>query len=179
MRPVLEPCEARSLLSGAGGHALPGALAAWRAPAQVRVGFQGQLQGSLVVTPISPTVQDTDLTVSGWATRPIGRFTGDGQSVMVASSSGSALVTGVVQGTGTITTADGSQIDYQGTGTFRAGRVPGSLQEDFRATITGGTGKWEGISGGFRVHLIVQNVAPGTALPLQGRFAGLLVRSRG
>jgi hypothetical protein len=81
-------------------------------------------------------------------------------------------------GTGTIVTADGSEIEYQGTGTITARRVPGTFREDFRATVTGGTGKWEGVTGTFRARLTIQGSAVGTAVPFSGRVTGALVRSR-
>lgn len=178
VRPVLEPCESRQLLSGAGGHAVLGP-AAERAAAAVRVRFQGGLQGTLVNTPISAVSEQAELTYSGRATRPIGPFTGSGQHlVTVTAVSGSTPTAATVEGTGTIVTADGSEIDYQGTGTISAGRARGTLQENFRATVTGGTGKWEGISGSFRARFVIPNATPGTAVPFSGRVTGFIVRSR-
>lgn len=176
-RPVLEPCEGRLLLSGLGGQAHSGPLIAERATAQPRVRFNGTLQGTIVNTPISPTTQFADLTYTGQASRPIGRFTGQGHHVVtVAAGGGASRILGTVEGTGTLTTADGSRIDYQGVGSIKAGRIPGSLTEEFRATVTGGTGRWAGLSGTFRVRFSAQSGAPGTPIGFNGRFNGLMIQ---
>jgi len=178
VRPVLEPCESRQLLSGAGGHAVF-APTAERAAAAVRARFQGSLQGSVVNTPVSATVLQSDLTSSGRATRPIGPFTSRGEHILTATTpSRASRIVATCVGTGTIVTADGSEIDYRGTGTIKAGRVPGTFREDFRATVTGGTGQWEGASGTFRVQLNIQGNAVETPNPFSGRFNGVIARSR-
>ena len=179
VRLALEPCEARLLLSGAGGRVHPGPLIAERAPAQPKIRFNGTLQGSIVNTPLSPTLQETDLTYSGVGSRPIGRFTGVGKHlVTITAGEGAPRAMATVEGTGSLITTDGSRIDYQGTGTLKAGRELGSFTENFRATVTGGTGRWEGLSGNFRVRFVAQSGGPGSAMTFSGRFNGLMAQAR-
>jgi hypothetical protein len=116
------------------------------------------------VTPITGGVASS-FTATGEAPH-FGRFTVVASDHDIFTSPTTFMIEG---GVGTITLADGDQIDitYQGTGT-----VTGSiLTTDCDITVTGGTGRFAGATGSLVSDHGVTNVTTGAVtIPLEGNI---------
>lgn len=115
------------------------------------VRFKGSLDGSFTVTPIDPNDPlkvAVHLQAAGQGSH-IGSFTYDFPHLVDRTTVPS---TGI--GLCTITAANGDQIfaAIEGTATLI---VPGLLDGTEIAVITGGTGRFEGASGGFTVRRLI------------------------
>lgn len=129
------------------------------APANLALPFRGSFQGTQNVTPLGPERASVEVSAAGVATH-LGRFT-------IALPHIVTFATRTAVGNFTIVAANGDQL----TGTFRGQAQVGaivSIVED--VTITGGTGRFTGASGGFRIERVF-NPAAGTT---HGSFSGTI-----
>jgi hypothetical protein len=160
VRPTLEACEGRLLLSRAGAIAQAPGRGAGR---QVLVG--AELNGMVVVTPQSPTVFRVTSSGAGRGTASLGQFTFETNDLTTFTS---PTTTDIAQGSLTVTTARGARL----TGTY-TGRddVIASRQvflDEFHFTITGGTGRFRGATGSLTGRGIFNNGPATPTLPANG-----------
>jgi hypothetical protein len=125
-----------------------------------QVPFKGRLEGTVSQTPVSPTVDSVLVEASGNATQ-LGRFT-----VVVPH-----LVdrpTRTAAGTYEFTAANGDQLYAAFTGQATPTATPGVLHIVEIATITGGTGRFEGATGSFTAERLYNVITSATT----GSFSG-------
>ena len=159
MRPTVEPCEGRLLLSRA------------VAPAQAlghRVGreiqFGAELNGIAFPTVLSPTVFQSANSGTGRGTAPLRQFTFETSDVTTFTSPETADV----QGSFTLTTPKGSRITGTYTGNDYLIPSQQTLLDEFRVTVTGGTGRFRGATGSL-IGRDLTNIGPATpTLPANG-----------
>jgi hypothetical protein len=126
-------------------------------PAALARPFKGTLEGTQTVTPLTPPLASVAVSVSGNATM-MGRFTLElPHTVNFATQS--------AQGTATFVAANGDQLIASFTGAAQVGPIVSIVEQ---ATITGGTGRFEGASGSFTISREF-NPAAGTTT---GSFEG-------
>ena len=144
------------------------ALLVFGAPALAKdqVPFRGQLDGDVTVTPVEPPVFAVDIDATGTANQ-LGRFT-----VSIPHLVNRATRTAA--GTYTFTAANGDTLTAAFTGQSAPTDTPGVLAIVEVATITGGTGRFAGATGGFTVTRLYDTVAGTTT----GTFEGT-ISSRG
>ena len=125
------------------------------------VPFKGRLEGSVTITPATPPFIDVLIEATGNATH-LGSF-----MLTVPHRVNSATRTG--EGSFEFTAANGDTLyaDFEGAGTMIA---PGVLELVETATITGGTGRFEGATGSFTVERVF-NLASGMTT---GSFEGTI-----
>jgi hypothetical protein len=135
------------------------AVAASRASAGEQVPFKGTFDAVSAQTPIPPVVHD-EITGEGQATH-LGRF-----DVVVSATVDLATRTGM--GTYTFVAANGDTLTATFTGASQPTATPGVFLITENATITGGTGRFAGATGGFVVERLFE---PATHA-VTGRIAG-------
>jgi hypothetical protein len=111
------------------------------AAAQHQVPFEGSLEGSVTLTPLSPTSASADLEATGNATH-LGRFTVSGTGVVDFEAN-----LGVTSYT--FTAADGDTLTAIATGYAVPTGTPDAVYVIETTTITGGTGRFAGATGSF------------------------------
>ncbi|HVJ81896.1 MAG TPA: hypothetical protein VNC50_12585 [Planctomycetia bacterium] len=121
-------------LVAASGFAGPAAAPGEQTP------FKGSLEGFVTRTPVPPLVA-VDIDAAGNATH-LGAFSLEVPHLVDPA-------TRTATGTYTFTAADGSEVHAEFTGVSALTAIPGVLYIVENATITGGTGRFEGASGGF------------------------------
>jgi hypothetical protein len=129
------------------------------AAANDQVPFKGSLAGTVTVTPIDPPIASVLIVGAGNATQ-LGRFT-----VEVPHVVNQAIRVGSGEYVFTAANGDTLTADFTGQATLLA---PGVLSTSETATITGGTGRFEGSTGSFMAERIFI-VATGTTT---GSFEG-------
>ena len=122
--------------------------------------FKGQLEGTATVTPLTPPMASVVITASGNATK-LGEFT-----LQVPHLVNFATRIGI--GTYTFTAANGDTLTANFTG--QAQGTPPNLSIVEHATITGGTGRFEGATGSFTAERLF-NQATGVTT---GSFDGVI-----
>jgi hypothetical protein len=129
--------------------------------AGTQVPFKGSLSGTVTVTPLSPPIASVLIEATGNAAQ-LGRFT-----LEIPHTVNQAIRVG--EGTYEFTAANGDTLtaDFTGTATLVA---PGVLSTSETATITGGTGRFEGATGSFTAERTFF-VATGTTT---GSFEGTI-----
>lgn len=105
-----------------------------------QVPFRGSMSGTASITPISPPIVSVLLETSGSASQ-LGRFTLEAPHIV-----NQATLT--AEGTYVFTAADGSTLTATLAGSAEL-VAPGVLSISEEATITGGTGRFEGATGSF------------------------------
>lgn len=132
------------------------------AAADMQVPFKGRLEAVVTRSPISPTLVSVVLDGGGNASH-LGRFTFTAPHVV-------NLVTRLATGTYQFTAANGDMVfaDFVGQATPTA--TPGVISIVEVATITGGTGRFAGATGGFTVKRLYDTVNGTT----DGSFKGTI-----
>jgi hypothetical protein len=132
------------------------------APAGEQVPFRGRLEGVVTVTPVDPPIVSVLVNGRGNATQ-LGEFT-------VAIPHLVDRSTRTATGSYRFTAANGDTLtaDFSGQATPTA--TPGVLHIVETATITGGTGRFAGATGGFTVERLFDSVAGTTT----GSFDGTI-----
>jgi hypothetical protein len=156
--------EAVSPLDPSADHASTPAFAAGgvvlsSAPAGLMLPLRGRFSGTQSVTPGAPGTAVVQVSADGTATI-LGRFT-------ITLPHTVTFATQSAVGAFTIVSANGDQI----TGTFRGRAQVGpivSIVEE--ADVTGGTGRFAGATGSFRIDRVFNPVAGATA----GSFVGAI-----
>jgi hypothetical protein len=146
----------KALLAGA---MLVMALAA-PASASDQVPFRGSLAGTATVTPISPPIVAVRIEATGTATY-LGRFTLEAPHTV-----NQATLTAV--GTYLITAANGDTITADLAGTAVMVSPPNVVAITETATVTGGTGRFEGATGSIEVERIFDRSTGVTTGTLEG-----------
>jgi hypothetical protein len=159
-RSALTPSAVRpaAQVLGSAGPATGGAppLSSARADA---VPFEGRLEGTQTVTPLTPPFASVEVSATGHATL-VGRFTMElPHTVNFATAS--------AQGTCTLVAANGDRIVAAFTGQAQVGPIVSIVEN---ATITSGTGRFAGASGSFRIERLFDPAAGTTS----GSFAGTI-----
>lgn len=126
-------------------------------PAAAAVPLKGRLEGSQTITPLDPPFVFVDMSSAGTATI-LGRF-------LVRAPHTVNFATRTAEGTYTFTAANGDMLTADFTGDAQGGPVI-SIEE--HATITGGTGRFDGATGSFTVHRTFDPAAGTT----RGSFEG-------
>jgi hypothetical protein len=138
-----------------------GGAGAFAAGGAQTVPLKGTLEGTSAVTPLSPPFASVVITAAGNATQ-LGQFTLHAPHIVnFATANG--------EGTFTFTAANGDRLTAAFAGHANTTTPIFSIEE--HATITGGTGRFEGATGTFAVHRLF-NPADGTTT---GSFEGTLV----
>ena len=147
--------------------AIVGVLAlAGPAAAADQVPFKGSLEGDVTRTPAPPVVR-VDIAATGNATQ-LGQFTLDVPHVVNP-------VTRTAIGSYQFTAANGDTLTAEFTGRSMPTGTPGVLYIEEIATITAGTGRFEGATGTFTAERLYDSVAGTTA----GSFSGTISVARG
>ena len=131
------------------------------------VPFKGSLEGDVTVDLLTPPFVEVDVEADGNATH-LGRFTLDIPH-LVNRANGTAV------GTYEFTAANGDAVFADFTGHSMPTTTPGVLSIVENATITGGTGRFEGASGSFTCERIFDT----TTLTTFGSFEGTISRGKG
>ena len=105
-----------------------------------QVPFRGSMSGTATITPISPPIVSVLLETSGTASQ-LGRFTLQAPHIVNQA-------TRIATGSYLFTAADGSTLTATLSGSASV-VAPGVLAIAEEATITGGTGRFEGATGSF------------------------------
>jgi hypothetical protein len=137
--------------------AADGPAFAQETPAALARPFKGTLEGVQTVTPLAPPLASVAVSASGSATM-VGRFTLELPHIV-------NFATQSAQGTATFVAANGDQLIASFTGAAQVGPIVSIVEQ---ATITGGTGRFEGASGNFTIRREF-NPAAGTTT---GSFEG-------
>jgi hypothetical protein len=127
-----------------------------------QVPFSGRFEGVVTVTPVSPPIFSVLVNATGTATQ-LGQFTLAIPHLVDRSNSTAA---GFYQ----FTAADGSTLTAKFTGQAGPSGTPGVLHIVETATITGGTGRFAGATGGITSERLFDAVANTTT----GSFSGTI-----
>jgi hypothetical protein len=134
------------------------------AAAGEQVPFRGRLQGAITVTSVSPPIVNETVAGTGNATH-LGKFTyQQPHSVNLATST--------LIGSYHFTAANGDELFADFIGRSSATPTPGVRSIVETATVTGGTGRFAGATGGFTVKRLINTVTSETA----GSFDGIISR---
>jgi hypothetical protein len=127
------------------------------------VPLKGNLQGDVVHTAVSPTVDSVVITATG-NVGPLGH----------AAITTTHLVDRVARqavGTYDFTAANGDTVHAEFTGRAMPTATPGVLAIVEIATITGGTGRFEGATGSFTIQRLYDQVAGTTDGTIEGSIS--------
>jgi hypothetical protein len=131
-----------------------------------QVPFRGNFTGVATITPISPTLRSVDVDASGNATQ-LGSFTLAIPHIVDISTTPQTSY-----GTYEFVAANGDQLFATFTGEVGPSGTPGVLVAKETATITGGTGRFAGATGGFTITRFVDTTSvPRTTF---GSFEGTI-----
>lgn len=128
-----------------------------------QVPFQGSFDGTVTHTPVDPQTDSVLVEATGTATQ-LGAF-----SVDVAHLVNTVARTAA--GTYEFTAANGDTLTASFTGQASPTATPGVLLVVETATITGGTGRFAGATGGFVVDRLYDRVAGTTVGSFQGTIS--------
>ncbi len=131
-------------------------------PAGEQVPFKGRLEGVATVTPLRPPFVLVVVNATGNATH-LGRFT---LAIPHTVNRANGTATGSYQ----FTAANGDTLTADFTGKARPTATPGVLAIAETATITGGTGRFDGATGNFTAQRLF-NTVTGTTV---GSFEGTI-----
>jgi hypothetical protein len=130
--------------------------------------FRGRLEGNVTLTPLNPPLAIVAVDGTGKANK-LGRFTFTHSHVV-------NLATLSAAGSYEFIAANGDKLFADTTAEGSLTEIPGVLSIVESATITGGTGRFAGATGGFVVERLLDTVA----LTTVGSFKGTIrTRSRG
>jgi len=125
------------------------------------VPFAGNLSGTVTLTPGVPPLGTVFIAATGQATH-LGLF-----SVAIPHEVSFATATG--EGTYTFTAANGDMLTAHFTGVADTSTAVFSIDEE--ANITGGTGRFAGATGSFKVHRLYDTVAGTTTGSFEGTIS--------
>ena len=125
------------------------------------VPFNGSLEGTVTVTFLVPPLASVHIAAAGTATH-LGRFTVDIPHVVDFSTAAGT-------GTFTFTAANGDTLTADFTGRAQTDTPVFSIVE--HATITGGTGRFEGAQGSFTVERSYDTIAGTTTGSFEGSIS--------
>jgi hypothetical protein len=137
------------------------------AAAGEQVPFKGSLEGDVTVEPLTPPFVHVDVDATGNATE-LGKFELD-----IPHDVNRATRTAV--GSYEFTAANGNALFADFTGMSTPTALPGVLYIVEIATITGGTGRFDGASGSFTCERYFDSIAGET----YGSFEGTISRGHG
>jgi hypothetical protein len=137
------------------------------AAAGEQVPFKGSLEGDVTIDPLTPPFLQVDVDADGNATE-LGQFALDIPHV-VNRAKGTAV------GSYEFTAANGDALFADFTGQSTPTETPGVLYIVEVATITGGTGRFAGASGGFTCERYFDTTTDET----YGSFEGTISRGHG
>jgi hypothetical protein len=124
------------------------------------VPLKGNLQGDVVHTAVSPTVDSVVITATGNLAH-LGQAT-------ITSTHLVDRTTRTAVGTYEFTAANGDTLRADFVGHAMPTATPGVLAIVENATITGGTGRFEGATGSFTIERLYDQVAGETAGTIEG-----------
>jgi hypothetical protein len=127
------------------------------------VPLKGNLQGDVVHTAVSPTVDSVTITAAGNVAQ-LGRAT-------ITSTHLVDRVARMAVGTYEFTAANGDTVRAEFTGRATPTATPGVLAIVENATITGGTGRFAGATGSFTIERLYDQVAGVTAGTIEGTIS--------
>jgi hypothetical protein len=127
-----------------------------------QVPFKGKLEGDVTRT-LAPPIVLVDIDATGTATH-LGRFTLDVPHVVNP-------VTRTAVGSYQFTAANGDTVYAEFTGQAYATDVPGVVYIEESATITGGTGRFAGATGSFKVERLFDMTAGTTVGSFEGTIS--------
>ena len=170
-RPILAPALAAALLAGGcsqspltGPTSLgTGAGGGSASQAPQLVPFSGRYTGTQSMTPLSPPLVAVSGSATGTATH-LGRFT-------VQFPHTVNMATRIGEGTYTFTAANGDTLVAQFTG--QATGAPPLISIAEQATVTGGTGRFAGVSGTFVVRRQFDQATGGTEATFEGTISAV------
>jgi hypothetical protein len=125
-----------------------------------QIPFRGTLAGTATITPLDPPMVAVQIDATGTATY-LGRFALQAPHVV-----NQATLTAV--GTYLITAANGDTITADLAGTATMVEPPNVISITETATVTGGTGRFEGATGSIQVERIFNRATGVTTGTLQG-----------
>jgi hypothetical protein len=132
------------------------------AAADEQVPFKGSLQGDATIVPLNPPLVFADVDATGTATH-LGQFTLD-----IPHTVDRGKMT--AKGRYVFTAANGDEVYADFDGVSKLTDVPNVLAVMETATITGGTGRFEGATGSFTAYRLFDRVA----LTTTGYFEGTI-----
>jgi hypothetical protein len=130
--------------------------------AEEQVPFRGRLEGDVTVTPLEPPYVQVDVDATGNATH-LGRFA---LAIPHIVNRANMTATGSYQ----FVAANGDRLTADFTGQASLTETPGVLAIVETATITGGTGRFAGATGGFICERLFDTVTGTT----NGSFNGTI-----
>ena len=128
-----------------------------------QVPFKGGFEGDVTATPLTPPFRQVDIDAAGQATH-LGQFTVDIPHVANRAN-------GTAVGSYEFTAANGDKVYAEFTGQAQPTATSGVLYIVETATITGGTGRFAGASGSFRVERFYDTVAGTTVGSFEGTIS--------
>jgi hypothetical protein len=130
-----------------------------------QVPFRGQFDGKVTATPVNPPIFAILVEGAGHASQ-LGRFTVSVPHLVDRS-------TRLASGTYEFTAANGDRLTAEFTGQSFPTDTPGVLYIVEHATITGGTGRFDGATGTFTVERLFDPVAGMTTGSFQGTISAV------
>jgi hypothetical protein len=127
------------------------------------VPFKGRLEGVGTITPLTPPFLSVSLEGTGNATQ-LGRFTLKIPHVVNTTNNTST-------GTYEFTAANGDTLAAGFTGQASPTATPGFLSVVDTATITGGTGRFAGVTGSFTIERLVDQATGLTTGSFEGTIS--------
>jgi hypothetical protein len=131
--------------------------------AAAQVPFNGRLEGVVTMTPLTPPFMSVLVTATGNATH-LGQFR---LLIPHTVNTGNSTAVGSYQ----FTAANGDRLTALFTGQAMPTSIPGVLYIVEIATITGGTGRFAGAAGAFRVERLFNTVTRRTTGSFNGAIA--------
>ena len=130
-----------------------------------QVPFRGQFDGTVTATPINPPLFAILVEGEGHASH-LGRFTVSVPHLVDRS-------TRLASGTYVFTAANGDTLTAEFTGQSFPTDTPGVLYIVENATVTGGTGRFAGATGGFTVERLFDTAAGTTTAAIDGTVSSV------
>ena len=128
-----------------------------------QVSFEGSFEGDVTITPLPPSSLSVLVNATGEATQ-LGRFT-----LAIPHTVNRSTRTAI--GSYQFTAANGDTLSADFTGKATPTATPGVLSIVENATITGGTGRFAGATGGFTCQRLFDTVAGTTTGSFEGTIS--------
>jgi hypothetical protein len=158
--------SAAGILVAAPGQSMEATEGIVRSESAHEVSFKGSLEGVVSMSPLAPPFVSVLVNATGNATH-LGQFT-----LAIPHTVNRSTRTAI--GSYQFTAANGDTLTADFTGTATPTATPGVLSIVENATITGGTGRFAGATGGFTCQRFFDTVAGTTT----GSFEGTISRGR-
>jgi hypothetical protein len=150
------------MLVAASGQSVQAVVANLDSASTPQVPFKGSLEGVVTITPLTPPLVSVLVNATGNATQ-LGQFT-----LAIPHTVNRSTHTAI--GSYQFTAANGDMLSADFRGTAAPTATPGVLYIEETATITGGTGRFAGATGGFTTERLFNTVAGTTT----GSFTGTI-----